>query len=167
MAERPSAERAAWMRQPAAMPRVVRKAVRRPWARVFRVTRAVSAPGVMVSSAVMPRKASAWESITGQPPIVAPTIARAGRCFLWSCTENDGGCGAAAGGAGDGGPAARGGGGADPAGRGAAGVRGEPGGEVAADGAGVWDGAGPVLRLPGGVRAGHGVAGAVHGGLAL
>jgi hypothetical protein len=51
------------------MPRVVKSAARRPCAKAARVTTAVPAPGVMVSRAAMPRKASRHVSKGAGPSV--------------------------------------------------------------------------------------------------
>jgi hypothetical protein len=53
-----AADASAQIRQPAAIPSVVAKASRRPRMNTLRDTIAMSAPGVMVSSVITPRKTS-------------------------------------------------------------------------------------------------------------
>src|SRR5438270_10553492 len=59
----PRAEAVAWQRHPRQMPKVVKKAAVRPRLIAFLVTSPVSAPGIMVNSAAMPRKATKRESM--------------------------------------------------------------------------------------------------------
>src|SRR5438045_6791329 len=61
--DNPNADAVAWHRQPKQIPKVVKNAAVRPRAIAFLVTSPVSAPGMMVSRAAMPRKAKKRESI--------------------------------------------------------------------------------------------------------
>src|SRR5689334_21906140 len=61
--ESPNAEAVAWQRQPRQMPKVVKNAAVGPRVIAFFVTSPVSAPGMMVNKAAMPRKATKRESM--------------------------------------------------------------------------------------------------------
>ena len=67
----PSAEAAAHAKHPATTPTAVATAARMPPATALRVTSAMSAPGVTVSTAATAEKASSWETIGRRQALVS------------------------------------------------------------------------------------------------